>query len=113
MNDVGDLLDMDMSLKGSQWVQTVTNQRTGKSVEFAIDLKGQVQNWATWAVEVPSGETISPVEDTVFTRSVLTFSKPVTSCQPSQAGSKDKFSAPVLSQDGLHCCYDEIVLSKH
>ena len=83
---------------------------TMKSVDLTTDLKGQVQNWATWAIEVPSGETIKPVDDVVFTQSVLTFSAPVTSCQPSQAGTADYFSAPVLSADGLHCCFDKVIL---
>jgi hypothetical protein len=113
LTEVGDLLDTEISLRDGKWVQTIVNTRTMKSVAFAIDLKGQVQNWATWAVEVPSGETIVPAADTIFTQSVLTFSAPVTTCQPSQAGTKDSYSAPVLSADGLHCCYDKIVLAKH
>jgi hypothetical protein len=28
-------------------------------------------------------------------------------------GAQDYFSAPVLAPDGLHCCYDKIVLRKH
>lgn len=70
----------------------------------------QEQNWATWAIEVPRGETIMPTDEVVFTDSVLTFKSPVTSCQPSQRGPDDVFSAPVLSTDGLSCCYDKIIL---
>jgi hypothetical protein len=108
--EVGDLLEIDMSVKGTAWTQTITDLKSMKTVDLTIDLKGQVQNWATWAVEVPSGESIKPTEDVEFTDNVLTFEKPVTSCQPSQAGEADYFSAPVLSSDGLHCCYDKIVL---
>jgi len=99
-----------MSVKGTVWTQTITDNHTMKSVDLTTDLKGQVQNWATWAIEVPTGETIKPVDDVVFTGSVLTFSTPVTSCQPSQAGTVDYFSAPVLSTDGLHCCFDKVIL---
>lgn len=113
LTNVGDTLDIEIGLKGSTWTQTIVNRATMKSVDFTIDLKNQVQNWATWAVEVPTGETITPTADTVFTQSALTFSAPVKTCQPSQAGAKDTFSAPVLSVDGLHCCYDQIVLKKH
>jgi hypothetical protein len=60
-------------------------------------------------VEVPDGSSIRPVEDTVWRQNVLTFSQPVTSCQPNQKGAAD-FSAPTLSTDGLHCCWDKIVL---
>lgn len=108
--EVGDLLEIDMSVDGTAWTQTITNQRTMTSVDFTIDLEGQVQNSAMWVVEVPSGETIRPVEDSVFTDSVLTFASPVTTCQPTQAGTTDDFSAPILSPDGLHCCYPTIIL---
>jgi hypothetical protein len=81
-----------------------------ETVDFSIDLKGQVQNDAMWIIEVPSGESIRPNGDTVWTQNVLTFSMPVTSCQPDQAGGSDYFSAPVLSKDGLHCCWDKIIL---
>jgi hypothetical protein len=113
LTNVGDVLDIEISKKGTNWIQTIVNTTTMKTVDFTIDLKGQVQNWATWAVEVPTGETIAPAADTVFTQSVLTFSAPVTSCQPSQAGAQDFFSAPMRSTDGLHCCYDKIILRKH
>jgi hypothetical protein len=111
--EVSDLLDIEITLKGMTWTQTVVNQRNNEKVDFSIDLMGQVQNWATWAVEVPSGSSVAPAEDTVYLKSVLTFNKPVTSCQPDQAGKNDYFSAPILSPDGLHCCYDEIVMRKH
>ena len=113
LTNVGDSLDMEISLKGTAWTQTIVNTTSHKTVDFTIDLKGQVQNWATWAVEVPDGENIAPTADTVFTQNVLTFSAPVKTCQPSQAGAKDYFSAPVLSSDGLRCCYDQIILKKH
>jgi hypothetical protein len=112
LTEAGDLLEMEISVKGTEWTQTIVNKRNKETVDFTIDLKGQVQNWATWAVEVPDGETIAPVDDTIFTKSVLTFSAPVTTCQPSQAGAEDYFSAPVLSPNGLHCCYDTINLRK-
>ncbi|MBN1653571.1 MAG: hypothetical protein JXA30_07320 [Deltaproteobacteria bacterium] len=110
MTEVGDLLEIDMSVEGSAWTQTITDLRTMEIVDFTIDLKNQVQNAAMWVVEVPDGTSIRPVEDTVFTDSVLTFEKPVSSCQPTQAGANDYFSAPVRSSDGLHCCYDKIIL---
>ena len=53
LTDLGDLLEMDISVEGTKWTQTIVNARTMESVDFTIDLKGQVQNWATWAVEVP------------------------------------------------------------
>jgi hypothetical protein len=110
--EVGDLLQMDISVKGTAWTQTILDLSTMKSVDFTIDLKGQEQNWATWAIEIPAGETIMFTDQVVYTDSVLTFKSPVTSCQPSERGPNDSFTAPVLSTDGLSCCYDKIILHK-
>lgn len=58
------------------------------------------------------GDESEPSKATIFTQNVLTVEKPVqlSTCQPSQAGSTDYFSAPILSKDGLHCCYEKIIL---
>lgn len=107
---VGDRLFIDFSVKGKDWTQTVTNLASMKKVDFTIDLKGQDQNWVIWDIEVPSSSR--PAEDTIFEKSVLTFTQPVTSCQPSSAAEVDFFSPPVLSTDGLHCCYDKLILKQ-
>lgn len=107
---LGDWLEIDMFLKDDQWVQTIKNVQMNKTVEFTIDLEGQVQNETMWIVEVPSGSSVRPAEDTVFVQNVMTFAQPVTSCQPDRKGSTDYFSAPTLSTDGLHCCWDKIIL---
>ena len=109
---VGHLVEIEMREDGNDWVQTMTDLTTMKTVDFTIDLKGQRQNNAMWIVEVPSGSSIRPVADTIFTQNVLTFEKPVqlSTCQPTQAGSTDTFTAPILSKDGLHCCYEKIIL---
>ena len=77
-------------------------------VDFTVDLKGQDQNWAIWDIETPG--TSKPAEDTLFEKSVLTFTSPVTSCQPTSAAEADYFSAPVLSPDGLNCRFEKIIL---
>lgn len=109
---VGDLVEIEMREEGDNWVQVMTDLRTMETVDFAIDLKGQRQNNAMWIVEVPSGSSVRPAADTIFTQNVLTFEKPVqmATCQPTQAGRTDYFSAPILSKDGLHCCYEKIIL---
>ena len=107
---VGDKLFIDFSVKGKEWTQTVTNLANMKKVDFTIDLKGQDQNWVIWDIEVPSSSR--PAEDTIFEKSVLTFTQPVTSCQPSSAAEVDFFSAPVLSTDGLNCCYEKLILKQ-
>lgn len=107
---LGDWLEIDMFLKDGKQAQTIKNVQTNKTVDFSIDLKGQVQNEAMWLIEQPSGTSVKPAEDTIWLQNVLTFSKPVTSCQPRSKGSADYFSAPTLSTDGLHCCWDKIIL---
>jgi hypothetical protein len=79
-----------------------------KTIDFKFDLKGQDQNLAIWDIETPASSR--PAEDTYFEKSVLTFTSPVTSCQPSSAAEVDYFSAPILSPDGLHCCFEKIIL---
>ena len=53
---------------------------------------------------------VAPVEDVVFTQTVLTFATPVTSCQPNTRGPNDYFSPPQASSDGLHCCISKVIL---
>jgi hypothetical protein len=107
---LGDWLEIDMFVKDAKSVQTIKNVQMNKTVDFTMDLKGQVQNEAMWLIEVPSGSTVRPAEDTIWLQNVLTFKQPVTSCQPRSRGSADYFSAPTLSPDGLHCCWDKIIL---
>jgi hypothetical protein len=107
---IGDRLYIDMTVMGTSWTQTVTDLDNMKKVDFTIDLKGQDQNLAIWDIETPTSSR--PAEDTLFEKSVLTFSSAVTTCQIGTAAEVDYFSAPVLSTDGLHCCYDKIILKQ-
>lgn len=106
----GERLDVDFNLSGTAWTQTITNRTTMKRVDFTIDLQGQDQNWAIWDIETPA--TSRPAEDTIFEKSVITMALPVTSCQPSIAAKVDYFSAPILSTDGLHCCFETVILKQ-
>jgi hypothetical protein len=108
--NLGDLLEIDMFLKDEKWVTTIKNVMMDKTVDFTIDLKGQVQNEVMWLTEVPDGSSIRPVDDVIWTQNVLTFKEPEETCQPNRIGSNDYFSAPVLSPDGLHCCWDKIIM---
>ncbi|HKP60944.1 MAG TPA: hypothetical protein VJV78_29645, partial [Polyangiales bacterium] len=105
---VGERLYIDFAVKGMAWTQSVVNLANMKKVDFTIDLKGQDQNWAIWDIETPTSSR--PAEDTLFEKSVLTFTSPVTSCQPTSAPEVDYFSAPILSTDGLHCCIEKMIL---
>lgn len=105
---VGDRLYIDFAVQGNEWSQTVLDLANMKQVDFKFDLKGQDQNWAIWDIETPGSSR--PAEDTFFEKSVLSFESPVTTCQPSSAPEVDYFSAPILSPDGLHCCYEKMIL---
>lgn len=107
---VGDRLYIEFAVSGTAWTQTITNLSDMKTVDFTHDLKGQDQNLAIWDIEVPT--SARPAEDTIFEKSVLTFSDPITSCQPTTAAEVDYFSAPVRSPDGKSCCYDKIILKR-
>jgi len=106
---VDDSLDIAMTLSGSVWTQVIADRRTGKSVQFPMDLEGQGQNWATLAIEQPT--SLSPVADAVYTSTRLQFaaSSP-TSCQPSQHGPTDYFATPYVSADGKTCCVSRVIL---
>jgi hypothetical protein len=106
---VGDTLDITMTLKGASWTQTVVDRESGQMSSFDIDLKAQAQNWALFEIEMPN--RTKPVSDVVFTSTTLTFADPsADACQPSVRGSTDYFSAPESSADGTKCCYSKIIL---
>jgi len=108
--ELGDLLEIDMFQKDDKWETTIRNVMQDKTVDFTMDLQGQVQNEVMWLTEVPDGSSIRPVDDVIWTQNVLTFKEPEETCQPNRIGSNDYFSAPTLSPDGLHCCWDKIIM---
>lgn len=101
-------LHIDFTVMGSEWTQSILNLTTKSRVNFAVDLKGQDQNWAIWDIETPG--SARPAEDTVFEKSVLTFASPIGSCQPTSASEIDYFSVPIRSPDGLNCCFEKMIL---
>lgn len=106
---VGDALDITMSLKGTVWSQVVADRQTGQQSTFDMDLQGQAQDWALFKIEIPT-QTV-PTSDVVFTGTTLTFAAadPM-ACQPSVRGTSDYFAAPQSSQDGTKCCISRIIL---
>lgn len=105
-----DVLDVDIELKGTSWIQRVRNARTGEAIEYAIDLKGQQQNRALFWIELPNGAA-RPVEDAEFGSVVLTTKMPaVSACNALARGGRDFLAKPRFSKDGLHCCVDRLVL---
>ena len=105
----GELLGLEMTLDGTTWKQKVTDAKTGKSVAFDIDMLGQAQARADFAIEDYAGG--SPTTDVVFTDTQVTFAgSSFTACQPIVRGANDYFATPHTSADGRHCCISRIIL---
>jgi hypothetical protein len=106
---IGDKLLIDMSLNGTVWTQTVTDQANQKKVDFDMDMMDQPQRWALFEIEMPT--STKPAADVVFTDTLIVLEKPEPeACQPTARGSNDYYSAPVASKDGLRCCVSRLVL---
>jgi hypothetical protein len=106
--NVCDTLDIDMSLSGTVWTQTVTDEQTNQSVSYSIDMKGQAQNLAYFVIEEYSS---APVSEVIFTDTILTFdSSDATDCKVSMRGQTDYVSSPAASGDGLQCSIPQIIL---
>jgi hypothetical protein len=103
------LLDIEIHVEGTKWIQKVVNRDTLESSYFSMDLRGQAQGRAFFDIELPTSN--KPTEDIVFTNTVLSMdmSDP-DACQPVMRGSNDFASKPRVSADGKHCCIDRIVL---
>jgi hypothetical protein len=103
---IGDTLNIEFSLNANIWTQTITDVQTGTSVDFAIDLLGQAQNIAYFQIE---GYGQHPVQDTIFTDSVLTFESPLQNCRLGRNTNSASetptgfFSPPVLSNGNRTC----------
>jgi len=106
--DVGDALLIDMTLDGTVWTQTVTDQQTEEQVSYSLDMRGQAQNLAYFVIEEYSS---TPVSEVIFTDTVLTFdAADAADCKLTARGQTDYVSVPVPSSDGLTCSIAEIIL---
>jgi hypothetical protein len=107
--NVGDRLDLDMRLDGTNWDQEVIDLDTEESTSFRIDLRGQQQQRTLFWIELKTAA--KPTEDIVFEDIVLTMRDPEPeACALNNAGMNDYVSEARVSADGLHCCIDRIVL---
>ena len=71
--EVGDSLQMTITLQGTVWHQTVVDSRSGMQVTFDEDLEGQSQNTAIFAFE----EFVNtPSPDATFTDTTMTWASP-------------------------------------
>lgn len=105
---VGDTLDLDFSLAGTIWTQTVTDAQTGQSVSYSIDMMNQAQNLAYFVIEEYSS---APVSEVIFTATTITFASADSSdCKLAMRGQTDYVSVPVPASDGRSCAIQEIIL---
>ncbi|HVT10358.1 MAG TPA: hypothetical protein VHO67_23015 [Polyangia bacterium] len=105
---VGDELNIDMTLAGTVWTQTIADKQTGQSVTYSIDMMNQAQNLSYFVIEEYSAAPISPV---VFTDTTITFaSADAADCKLTMRGQNDYVAAPVPSTDGISCAIKEIIL---
>ena len=105
---VGDTLNLDFSLAGTIWTQTVTDAQTGQSVSYSIDMMNQAQNLAYFVIEEYSS---APVSEVIFTDTTITFASPDSGdCKLAMRGQTDYVSVPVPSSDGRSCAIQEIIL---
>lgn len=103
------LLDIEMWLEGTAWIQAVHDLTSDETTEFTLDLGGQGQARALFVIELP--DSAKPTEDIVFTHSVFSMkeSEPE-ACEVLRRGSRDYASQARVSPDGKHCCIDHIIL---
>jgi hypothetical protein len=103
------LVDIDIHLEGATWIQKMVNRSTGEASELSLDLHGQEQGRAFFAIAPQTAN--KPTEDIVFTHSVLAMEvADPDACAPVMRGTNDFASKPRVSADGKHCCIDRIVL---
>jgi hypothetical protein len=103
------LLDIDIQVDGTTWVQKVVNRDTSEASDFRLDLKGQEQGRVFFALDLQTSN--KPTEDLIFTNTVLSMDRSEPdACQPVMRGSNDFAAKPRVSRDGKHCCIDRIVL---
>jgi len=106
--DVGDTLTIDMTLTGTVWTQTVTDEQSGDEVTYSIDMLAQAQNLAYFVIEEYSS---APVSEVIFTDTTITFDgKDTADCKLTARGKNDYVSVPVPSTDGLTCSIANIIL---
>ena len=107
--EVGDPLRMQIIRQGSQWLQTVTNQRTKANVSFAIDMGGQAQHLVMFSIEPV--DSAMPTADVVFTDTVFAFADAsAAACSTVLRGPRDYVGTVKVSQDGRRCSVDKIVM---
>jgi hypothetical protein len=106
--NVCESLEIELTLSGTVWTQTVKSAQTNQTVSYDIDMQNQAQNLAYFAIAEYSS---TPVSEVIFTDTTLTFDTPdADDCRVYMRGQSDFVSTPAASSDGLHCSISQIIL---
>jgi hypothetical protein len=108
------LLNMFLNTASTVWTETVTDVNLDQSVTFNMDLQGQGQNWAYFAIE----EWYDAVITTPFTFSntALTLQVPnaTAACNSTQSATNAYIlSPPVPQNNNSQCFIRSIVVTQH
>jgi VHL beta domain len=105
----GDHLTVNMTLSGTTWTQTVSDQETGKTVTWDEDLLGQSQNYAVFSIE--PHDSARSIPTVTFRDTTITFSHADDhNCDLQAKGIEDVVSIPILINGGQQCSIEEITL---
>jgi hypothetical protein len=103
-----DHLLINMSLAGAIWTQTILNLRSGESVAFGVDLRGQAQAYARFNIEPYDG---ARAPDVTFQDTIIGFARPdPQNCDLREQGPDDSITARMLAGDYLSCSIGSITL---
>ena len=103
-----DALQLDFSLQGNTWTQTIVNVRTQKSVSYAIDMRGQAQNRLLFVIEAYGS---APLGDVIFTNTTFSVAQADDSaCVVAHRGKRDAVLGIKRSPNGRVCSVDKVVL---
>jgi hypothetical protein len=103
-----DRLVINMSLSGAIWTEMVLNLRSGESVAFGVDLRGQAQAYARFKIEPYDG---ARAPDVTFQSTTIGFARPdPQNCDLREHGPSDFVAARALAGDYLSCSIGRITL---
>ena len=106
----GDRLDLDIRLVGSNWIQTITDMQSQKSVQFSISLDGQEQSEAVFKIESWYGGMTS--QNIVFEDTVITFADANPgNCALTLIGVNNVIDTSGIVLQGTQCMIGKITLS--
>lgn len=106
--NVGDTLNISMTLANTTWTQTILDVQTHKQVTYSINMMNQSQNNVEFDIEEYSSH---PVSDVIFNNVVFTMTQPqADACVAVRAGANDYVAPGIVSADQKSCTVPKIIL---